>query len=161
MSVAAAVKNAILMLLIIFILHFLIKNIHLERRAQAKAAEPCVPYIAIEAKFCPEQEELAALAEQDEPDAEVYVPPCGDKDDHRDELQRFVYEEHTDLEKYFVPVAEEYAFETMAEPKLEVLPKKEGARVDALSFLNEYKPEKVEDDLMAYDSFGSSYGSAS
>lgn len=145
MSVAAAVKNAILMLLIIFILHFLIKNIHVERRAQAKSNEPCVPYIAIEAKFCPEDEEMAG-------DDEEQPSICGVQVDDRDELQKFVFAEHTELEKFFVPVADEHAFETMET-------KKDG-RVNALSFLNEYQPEKVDDDLMGYDSFGSLYGTA-
>jgi hypothetical protein len=195
MSVAAALKNVILVMLIILILHFLIKNISLERKANNRFAsmltngadeQKCIPYIAIEARTCPPSSDDATYApSEDEVEAEDEddnddVPICGEKPvDFRDELQRFVFEDHGELEKFFVPVDNDKSFDNEFKIKCdanieekrkmeEVLertkedPVKKSGGIDALSFLNEYQPEKspLESDLMAYDAFGSLFGSA-
>lgn len=170
MSVAAALKNVILVMLIILILHFLIKNISLEKRVDEK--EKCIPYIAIEARTCPSGE-----YDEDEEDiaaAESTLAVCGEKPpviDYRDELQRFVFEDNSELEKFFVPVDSDKEFDNEFQVKIqhdanveekrkidEVLKK----NVNELSFLNEYHPEKapLDNDLMAYDTYGSLFGSA-
>jgi len=183
MSVAAALKNVILVMLIILILHFLIKNIALERSVDnrltslmnvsdsssddAVEEEKCIPYIAIEARTCPSDDEQALVV-------------CGEKPiDLKDELQRFVFEDHGELEKFFVPVDDDKSFENEfkigcdanVEEKRkmeEVLQRtkdddvQKDARVDALSFVSEYHPDKAPygDDLMAFDTYGSLFGSA-
>jgi len=175
MSVAAALKNVILMMLIILILHFLIKNINMERNLnEAREAREeqeeredereQIQLIAIQAAVCGE-------ANEEEPEEEeIPIAVCGIS-----ELQRFVFEDNgNELEKFFVPVAnkddnfgsdsnliekqkvDEALQRTVADNKKE-------SRIDALSFLNEFTPEKPplgDDELMAYDSYGSMFGNA-
>lgn len=197
MSVAAAIKNVILVMLIILILHFLIKNITLERKANNRFASlmndggdsdsergeqeeeaQCIPYIAIKARTCPPSNPPSRRNDGDD-DHEV-VAICGEKPiDLKDELQRFVFEDHGELEKFFVPVDDDKRFENefkiQCDANVEEKRKMEQAlqrtkdddskkdpRVDALSFLNEYHPDKAPlgDELMAYDTYGSLFGSA-
>ena len=173
MSVAAALKNVILMMLIILILHFLIKNINMERnlneaREEQEEREEVqreqIQLVAIQAAVCGD-------ANEEEPEEEeIPIAVCGIS-----ELQRFVFEDNgNELEKFFVPVAnnddnfgsdsnliekhkvDEALQRTVADNKKE-------SRIDALSFLNEFTPEKPplgDDELMAYDSYGSMFGNA-
>ena len=173
MSVAAALKNVILMMLIILILHFLIKNINMEHQLN-------------EAREDQEREQedrqqiqlIAVCTESQEEEEPIAV--CGEKkEDHRNELQRFVFEEHGELEKFFVPVDNDDSFENeykircdlnlIEKHKVEevlqrtVSDNKKESRIDALSFLNEFTPQKPplgDDELMAYDSYGSKFGNA-
>jgi hypothetical protein len=184
MSVAAALKNVILVMLIILILHFLIKNINLEKRGDsrfgslltsASEEEKCIPYIAIEARTCPKNDLSNGNGDDDDDNQESILAVCEEKRvDYRDELQRFVFEDHGELEKFFVPVDDDKSFDnefkiqsdTNVEEKRkieEVLERKKTTRVvNELSFLNEYHPDKapLDNDLMAYDTYGSLFGSA-
>jgi hypothetical protein len=196
MSVAAALKNVILVMLIILILHFLIKNINLERRTDNRFAsllgesggenkEKCIPYIAIEARTCPpssdDDDDDEEEGEEDTMKSAPTLAVCGEKVvDFRDELQRFVFEDHGELEKFFVPVDNDKNFdnefkiqcdanveekrkmEEVLERTKDDSNKKNAGRIDELSFINEYHPDKapLDNDLMAYDTFGSLFGSA-
>ncbi len=172
MSVAVALKNVVLMLLIILILHFLLKNVLLERRK----SEPCVPYIAIEQKVCPPPVEQAEMVLVEE--AEIAPKPkerrrnkkvCGEKKevDMELELQQFVFEEVSDeLERFFAAAP--------ADPpevsKIDKPTKEPGASRGStanVSFINEYKNESVLNSgdpfgtgLMAFDAFDSKFGGA-
>ncbi len=173
MSVAVALKNIVLMLLIILILHFLIKNVLLER----KKTEPCVPYIAIEQKVCPQpiQEEIILIEE-----AEEIVAPkpkerrrnkkvCGEKKevDVELELQQFVFEEASDeLERFFAAAPADPP-EVSKIDKETKEPSANRGSTSNVSFVNEYKNESVLNSgdpfgtgLMAFDAFDSKFGGA-
>ncbi len=182
MSVAAALKNVILVMLIILILHFLIKNINLEKKADSRFGsllednDKCIPYIAIEARTCPKNDIDMDDDDDDDDDYDnINVPAASmltlDDRDDKDELQRFVFEDNSELEKFFVPVDNDKSFDANVEEKRkieEVIERtkvdnnKKNARINELSFLNEYHPDKapLDNDLMAYDSYGSLFGSA-
>lgn len=163
MSVAAALKNVILMMLIILILHFLIKNINMERQLNEDREDQ-------EEREQEEQIQLVAVCAESQTQKVCVIP----KQDHRNELQRFVFEEHGDLERFFVPVAnKDDSFEKdlnlVEKQKVDealqrtVADNKKESRIDALSFLNEFTPENPplgDEELMAYDSYGSMFGNA-
>lgn len=178
MSVAAALKNVILMMLIILILHFLIKNINMERRLNEAREEQEEREDQEEREERQQIQLIAVCTESQEEEEPIAV--CGEKtEDHRNELQRFVFEEHGELEKFFVPVENDDNFENEYKIRCDlnliekhkvdevlqrtVADNKKESRIDALSFLNEFTPEIPplgDDELMAYDSYGSMFGNA-
>lgn len=171
MSVAVALKNVVLMLLIILILHFLLKNMLLER----KKSEPCVPYIAIEQQVCPPSvEEEVLLIEE----AQIAPKPkdrrrnkkvCGEKKevDVELELQQFVFEDASDeLERFFAAAPADPPEVSKIDKETKEPAATRGSTAN-VSFINEYKDESVLNSgdpfgtgLMAFDAFDSKFGGA-
>lgn len=170
MSVAVALKNVILMSLIILILHFLIKNMLVEAGSRKEdddmsddsstsdLALVCTatnPAVCAIAKHIPEEEEPKRL--------------CGEKAsvDPSEELHRFVFEETSELEKFFVPAPEDAPEKSNCKEQVEVVKesKKRNAKNATLSFFNEYKDEGQMNSgdpfgtgLMAFDAFDNKFG---
>ena len=183
-SVAIALKNVILMSLIVLIFHFLLKNLKLEKQRKESKSKACVPYtqVTIEQQTCGNRDDDDSSEEEMEHASEQA------RKNPVEELHKFVFDDKDaieDIEKFYIPVSndpkfeEEYeiACDTNVEEKkkvdaalIKLANKKDKYKNKELAFIKEYKENDKENDketmmtggdfvgLMAFDAYDSTFG---
>ena len=175
-SVAVAIKNVILMSLIVLIFHFLLKNLKLEKQLKESKSKACVPYTQVTI----EQQTCERPSEDDSSDDEAHP----DEANPVEELHKFVFDDKDaseDVEKFYIPVSNDPKFEekyeiacdSNVEEKKKVdaaltklASKRDKYKGKELAFINEYKESDKETmmtggdfvGLMAFDAYDSTFG---